>query len=244
MFMNARLAFAALMLAPAFAACVAEPEGPGDASLPDAPGVEAQSLCTANATCSNGSQIWCQGDFVCTSLDGPGGFVNCDGQATSCSPAQSGPLVPIMGGPTTPSGIVTRSGIYTSGYEGWQAFDGTTATLWLSNSYTSSVWVGYEFGGGLSKTVTSYELKYANGSCCQQRGPKNWQLQGSNGSTWVTVDTVSGQTGWYSNPHRTFTVASPGSYKKYRLLVTADNYNNATSPITVVSIAGFQLFGY
>ncbi|HEU4328161.1 MAG TPA: hypothetical protein VFS21_33805 [Roseiflexaceae bacterium] len=153
-------------------------------------------------------------------------------------------LVPPMTGNTTPSGLVTQSGIYGSGYEGWKAFDNSTSTLWLSNMNTSSVWVGYEWGGGITKTVTSYEIKYANGSCCQQRGPKNWTLQGWNGSSWVTVDTVTNQTGWYSNPNRTFTVDTPGSYTRYRLFITADNYNNVTYPITLVSIAELQLFGY
>ena len=153
-------------------------------------------------------------------------------------------LIPIMSSNTSPSGVVTRSGVYDASYEAWQAFDATTATLWLSNMYTSSVWIDYEWGGGASKTVDSYEIKYANGSCCEQRGPKNWTLQGWSGSTWVTVDTVTNQSGWYSNPIRSYTVDAPGAHSKYRLLVTADNYNNASYPITLVSIASFQLFGY
>lgn len=151
-------------------------------------------------------------------------------------------LIPTMTGNTTPSGVVTQSGVYSPGYEAWQAFD-ATGTLWLSNMYTSSVWIGYEWGGGAAKTVNSYELKYNNGSCCQQRGPKNWTLQGWNGSTWVTVDTVTNQTGWYSNPNRTYTVDTPGAYSKYRLHVTADNYNDTTYPITLVSLSSLQLFG-
>src|SRR5690242_18923515 len=100
---------------------------------------------------------------------------------------------------TPPSGVMTRSGTYGAGYEGWGAFDGTDSTLWLSNMYTSSVWLGYEGGGGATRGVTTYEIHCANVSCCEQRGPKNWPLQGRNGAAWVTVDTVSGQTGWYSN---------------------------------------------
>jgi hypothetical protein len=133
--------------------------------------------------------------------------------------------------------------VYSSSYEAWQAFDSTIGSLWLSNMYTSSVWIDYEWGGGATKVVSSYEIKYNNGSCCEQRGPKNWTLQGWNGSSWVTVDTVTNQTGWYANPYRTFTVDSQGCYSKYRLVVTADNYNNATYPITLVSIASLQLYG-
>ncbi len=163
-------------------------------------------------------------------------------QALTCS-GPGAALVPTMTGPSAPSGSATASGIYGTGYEPWRAFDGTTATSWLSNMYTSSVWIEYEFGGSASYTVGSYEVRYANGSCCEQRGPKNWQLQGLNGATWVTVDTVTNQTGWYASPTRTFTVDTPGSYTRYRLLVTADNYNNPSYPITLVSIASIQLFG-
>ncbi len=164
-------------------------------------------------------------------------------QSISTCQDPGGALVPTMSSNTSPSGIVTRSGVYSSSYEGWKAFDGTTSTLWLSNMYTSSVWVGYEWGGGTAKQVSSYEIKYANGSCCEQRGPKNWTLQGWNGAAWITVDTVTNQSGWYANPIRTYTVDTPGNYTKYRLHVTADNYNNPTYPITLVSIASFQLYG-
>jgi hypothetical protein len=166
-------------------------------------------------------------------------------QGLSCQSGGGGPLVPAMTSNTSPSGIVTRSGVYSSSYEGWKAFDftTTTATLWLSNMYTSSVWLGYEWGGGAAQAVTSYQITYANGSCCHQRAPKNWTLQGWNGWTWVVVDTVSDQTGWYGYPVRTYTVDSPGSYTRYRLHVTADNYNHPSYPITLVSIGTLQLYG-
>lgn len=152
-------------------------------------------------------------------------------------------LIPDMMSNTAPSGTVTSSGVYSSSSQPWQAFDRTLSTLWLSNMYASSVWIGYEWGGGATRVVNSYEVKYANGSCCEQRGPKHWTLQGWNGSTWVTVDTVTNQTGWYATPVRTFAVDVPGAYAKYRLHITADNYNNPTYPITMVSIAELQLYG-
>jgi hypothetical protein len=57
------------------------------------------------------------------------------------------------------------------------------------------------------------------------------------------VDTVTNQSGWYSNPTRSFAVDSPGCYSQYRLDVTADNYNDLSYPITLVSIATLQLYG-
>ncbi|WP_050433147.1 hypothetical protein [Chondromyces crocatus] len=161
----------------------------------------------------------------------------------SCGVAGTSSLIPTMSGNTSPSGSVTSSGVYSSSYSPWQALDATTATLWLSNMYASSVWLAYEWGGGVAKTATSYQITYANGSCCEQRGPKNWTLQGWNGASWTTVDTVTNQTGWYGNPIRTFEVDHPGSFTKYRLHVTADNYNDPGHPITLVSIASLQLQG-
>ncbi|AUX39972.1 uncharacterized protein SOCE26_013670 [Sorangium cellulosum] len=151
-------------------------------------------------------------------------------------------LIPVMTSGTTPSGSATSSGSYSSGYEAWRAFTDTFPSLWLSNMYTSSVWLAYEWGGGISKTVSSYEIRYNNGSCCEQRGPKSWTLEGWNGSSWVVVDTVTNQTGWYTNPLRTFAVDSPGSYTRYRLHVTADNYNHPSYPITLVSIESLQFY--
>jgi len=171
------------------------------------------------------------------------GFAVVDFGTSGCQVPTDRALVPAMTSNTAPSGTVSSSGVYSATYQPWQAFDGTTNTIWLSNMYTSAVWVDYEWGGGAYKLVNSYQLKYANGSCCEQRGPKNWTLQGWNGSSWVTVDTVSNQTGWYSNPTRTYTADNPGDYSKYRLNVTADNYNNATYPITLVSIAELQFYG-
>jgi hypothetical protein len=157
-------------------------------------------------------------------------------------PGTGADLVPAMTGPTTPSGTVSSSGIYGGGYEGWQAFDSDNSTLWLSNMSAASVSLGYEWGGGVAKTVTSYEVDYNNGSCCEQRGPKDWALQGWDGTSWITVDTVRGQSGWYSNNRRSFAVDAPGSYSKYRLYITADNYNNPSYPVTLVSISSIHLY--
>ena len=156
--------------------------------------------------------------------------------------ARGGSLVPEMTGPTTPSGTVSNSGAYGADYEGWKAFDADNDSLWLSESNTSAVWIGYEWGGGTAQTVTSYEVSYNNGSCCEQRGPKDWLLQGWDGYSWVTVDTVMGESGWYSNSTRTYTVDAPGNYSKYRLYITADNYNDPSNPITLVSISSIHLY--
>jgi len=62
------------------------------------------------------------------------------------------------------------------------------------------------------------------------RDPRDWQFQGSNdGTNWTTVDTRTGQASW-PNRYQTisFTVASPGAYRYYRLNVTANNGDGST----------------
>ena len=62
---------------------------------------------------------------------------------------------------------------------------------------------------------------------------------GSNdNSSWTTVDTVTGQTGWTNYQTRYFKVDTPGSYRYYKLVVTTNN--GATD---YVSIAEIQLKG-
>jgi len=53
--------------------------------------------------------------------------------------------------------------------------------------------------------------------------PKNWELQGWNGTEWEVIDSRSNEASWSGGETRTFTVATPNSFAKYRLNVTDDN---------------------
>ena len=68
---------------------------------------------------------------------------------------------------------------------------------------------------------------------------KDRTLQGSNDNySWTKIDTVTNQTGWTSLQTRYFKVDTPGSYRYYKLVITANN--GATD---YVSIAEIQLKG-
>jgi hypothetical protein len=56
-----------------------------------------------------------------------------------------------------------------------------------------------------------------------------WTFDYWNGSTWVTLDTRSGQNGWQRDEIRTFSIASPVSATKYRLHITATPQTNLTA---------------
>ncbi|AKJ03762.1 hypothetical protein ATI61_11613 [Archangium gephyra] len=170
---------------------------------------------------------------------GPGGSRTVT-SAWSCTASSQ---VPVMTGPNTPRGIVTRSGVYNgSTDEAWQAFDSNpTGTQWISETWTSNpVWIGYEFSEG-PRQITRYSLRFINGSLTS-RAPRDFQLQGSNGGdAWVTVDSRSNEINWGSNEERHYTVSTPGSYLKYRLYVTEDNDARAT--IVAVSMGNITLTG-
>jgi hypothetical protein len=148
--------------------------------------------------------------------------------------------VPVMTGPNAPRGIVTRSGIYTSTDEAWQAFDATTWSAWISETWTSSpVWIGYEWTDG-PRSITHYKLTFSNPGLTG-RAPRDWTLQGWDGTRWVTVDARTGETGWAGQETRHFSVSSPGAYSKYRLHITEDNDSRAV--IVAVSLDRLELIG-
>ena len=135
---------------------------------------------------------------------------------------------------------VLTSGIYGSSYQAWEAFDASTAysSSWLSELWETPAWIGYNFGS--DRLVTQYQLRNSNGSLTS-RAPKDWTLQGWNGSSWVTVDTRTNQTGWVSGTPRTYNVATPGYFSQYRVRITDDN--DARSGVVVISLSDVQFRG-
>jgi predicted alpha-1,2-mannosidase len=111
-----------------------------------------------------------------------------------------------------------------------QIFDGDKGTKWLT--FATTGWVQAKLAAPL--TVSAYALTSAND--VPERDPKDWQLQGStDGSTWTTLDSQTGQTFTTRGQTREFTVARPQAFAYYRLNVTA----NGGAPI--VQLAELEL---
>ncbi|GAA0900794.1 GH92 family glycosyl hydrolase [Streptomyces thermoalcalitolerans] len=79
-------------------------------------------------------------------------------------------------------------------------------------------------------TVTTVDLPVAEATTAVQytltsstdrtRAPAGWRLEASaDGSTWKTVDRRSGESFAWDRQTRPFTIASPGTYQKYRLVL-------------------------
>ncbi|WP_438841159.1 GH92 family glycosyl hydrolase [Actinoplanes auranticolor] len=101
--------------------------------------------------------------------------------------------------------------------------DGDSATKWLVDTPTS--WAQYTLDAPAE--VIKYALTSANDA--PERDPRDWTLQGStDGSTWTTVDTQTGQTFAERFQTKTYTVADPGSFPIYRLTITGHPSGNLT----------------
>ncbi|XXF78810.1 SBBP repeat-containing protein [Myxococcaceae bacterium GXIMD 01537] len=156
-------------------------------------------------------------------------------QAVGCEVNQ----VPVMTSNTAPSGIATRSGVFSASYEAWQAFDNSLTTMWISAVKQTPAWLAYEWTDG-PRTISRYALSYNNGSILT-RAPKSWTFEAWNGSAWVVLDTRTNETGWAGHERREYAVASPAPYAKYRLNFTDDN--DARTAIEVISLGKVELMG-
>lgn len=87
-------------------------------------------------------------------------------------------------------------------------------------------WLALDTGG--SYKLYSYTIGTNTNSDVSaevQRAPNAWTLQGSpDGTTWTTVDTRSGETGWASGEARNYVCAtSTTAYRYFRVNITANN---------------------
>lgn len=132
--------------------------------------------------------------------------------------------VPIMTGNTTPSGIVTASSVFSSAYDSWRAFDGSTSSGWITANTVLTGWVAYEFT--TAKIITSYVL--AGGATGGNSFPRNWTFEGWDGSNWIILHTVTGNT---NTSTYTGTFTNTTAYIKYRINITLNNGNTSYTGI-------------
>lgn len=132
-------------------------------------------------------------------------------------------LIPIMTSYTAPSGTVTFSTEYDPNtYAAWKAFDGSivnNSNHWLSvnGSFVSPQWIAYEFPSPV--LVNGYSL------ASNYTMPRDFQIQGWNGTTWDTLTSVTANVASFISG----TFANSTLYAKYRLYITANNSTNYTS---------------
>ncbi|MBN1412687.1 MAG: carbohydrate-binding protein, partial [Spirochaetales bacterium] len=118
-----------------------------------------------------------------------------------------------------------------SGEDIAKLIDNSSSTKYLT--FHASGWV--QFQANASYVVTSYSITSANDAA--ERDPYTWTLQGStNGSSWVTLDSRSGEDFPNRFQLRTFSFTNSASYNYYRLNMT----NNSG---TILQLAEWEIFG-
>jgi hypothetical protein len=106
-----------------------------------------------------------------------------------------------------------------------QAFDQNSATKWLYAAPTG--WLKYDLGH--TAVIQRYTIISADVAA---RDPKDWQFQGSNdGVSWTTLDAQSGQVFANRLQLKGYPVAGGSSYRYYRLNITANNGDTASTAV-------------
>jgi hypothetical protein len=132
-----------------------------------------------------------------------------------------GSAVPNMTSNTTPSGIVTASAAETGSYAAFNAFGGDFNTEWRPGTAAT---ISYEFTS--PKAIDQYGVGAYAGAT------PSWTFQGWNGSTWVTIHTVTSSATGYTSP----LLGNSTTYIKYRL-------NYASDPGRVHTIQFYEYLG-
>ncbi|MFD1986525.1 hypothetical protein ACFSOZ_29225 [Mesorhizobium newzealandense] len=138
---------------------------------------------------------WTLSDYAID--DGPYDDIN--NTATTLTPAAYGSFVPRMTSLTAPSGTVSSQNATA---DAWELFDKSSKTGSVISSGTGA-WVQYRLASSARKVCNAYWVQ-ANGAAAESQDmPTQWEVQGSNdGSTWVTIDSRQGQTGWAASERR------------------------------------------
>ena len=134
-------------------------------------------------------------------------------------------FIPVMTGASSPSGVASANSEY-AGNPAWHAFGGSF-NGWLDAGGGFPAYLQYEFPS--ATVIQGYGINPWNVDSFPIRCPKNWMFQASNnGTSWTTLDTVTGYTSWASSVVSTFTISNTTAYKYYRISITAnvgDTYN-------------------
>lgn len=136
----------------------------------------------------------------------------------------------IYSGNLARDGVASASSHYVIGqfdYVAANAFDiplgNTFNETWYTPVGTTTGWLSYDLGVGVTKVVTRYTVT-AGGGVGGSSAPKDWTFEGSNNnSSWTVLDTQTSQTGWnVLHETRAYTFSNSTAYRYYRINITAN----------------------
>lgn len=135
----------------------------------------------------------------------------------------SGDVTATMTSNTAPSPNVITYSMQSAPYYAWQAFDGSTSTRWLCNSFPG--WIKYNWGAGNSHHIVKLAIKsYSNAY------PKNIGIYGSNDDsayTHLASSTLANNTNW-----QTVTWENTTKHQYIKIYI-ADSYNASADPVEI-----------
>jgi hypothetical protein len=134
-------------------------------------------------------------------------------------------IIPTMTSNTSPSGVASSSSDLGGNYVAWKAFDKTTTepSTWVSN--TSDKWLAYDFGK--EQIISHYSMTSYN-STDRTYDPKNWTLEGWDGSQWIILDSQVNQT-FTQSQKKTYSCTTRKGLTKYRINISLTNGNVNTA---------------
>ncbi|MDC9819215.1 discoidin domain-containing protein [Pectobacterium polonicum] len=134
-------------------------------------------------------------------------------------------VVPFMTSDTTPVGYIVRSSsTYDSSTQAYSAFSNKENQIWAARTVPIQ-WISIELPNVTE--IVSYQIDNRP-SGGYNNHPKSWVLQGStDGNVWVEIHKVTSSNDNNGGSVRSYNLASPVSYKFYRLYVTEAFTNGA-----------------
>jgi hypothetical protein len=121
--------------------------------------------------------------------------------------------IPVMTGNTSSSGT-SSGGTFQNGFEYWRAFDQNASTSWSSNGgLGTTAWVSYQL-----TTPIVVKRYYIVKIAATTNRPSGWNFQASNdGSSWTTLETVTGDT--VNTTYLSGVLPNTTAYSYYRIFV-------------------------
>lgn len=150
---------------------------------------------------------------------------------------KNGPFLPLYGGENVltiggtgqPSATYSASTISSESGPASDAFDGDPNTFWATTAGNQAGWLNMDFAGTDEFGCNGVKLTFTSNSNWpnEQMAPNSFSIQGWSGSQWVTLFTVTGETGWTFGETREYTW--PDNGQKYTIIRYQVNSNNGST---------------
>lgn len=176
----------------------------------------------------SGETSWSFASFQ--SEDGP--FLDVNTTGTTMTPGSIGGVHPIMTSASTPSGTVSTSFGVGAGTM-YKVFNGNAADGVIdSASVTGTI----QYTPATSKVADGYWIQAHSVGEEANYCPSAWTFEGFNGSSWIVLDSRSGENGFAASERRYYEFTNETAYSAYRLNITSSGSATAR-----MAIANFMI---